>query len=158
MVVVAVWPGLPQAFRVDVTLRSPLAERYRAASLRPGAVQAAAAKDKRDRYGDGVLCLPLGVFGRFGAAADYTLQVLAGAAAAARGDPGAAHRLSPRWRQALERAALWVEADVALLCFGRVAELARPRAGRRSLALAHGYSPAASSTTAPRSSNCRAIV
>ena len=101
-------------FLVDVTVRTPHATRCSQASVRPGEAASLGASDKRERYGETVLALPLETYGRLGDEAESTLWTLAQAAERAGGN-GTASRIHPSWKTKLQRVVLRAVADVALL-------------------------------------------
>ena len=101
-------------FLVDVTVRTPHATRCTSASVRPGEVASIGASDKRDRYGETVLALPVETYGRPGDEAESTLWTLAQAAERAGGN-GTASRTHRSWKTKLQRVVLRAGADVALL-------------------------------------------
>ena len=112
------FPGVPERFLVDVTVRSPHAARFPDAATRIGQPSAAGAKEKFDLYGPAVLPLAFESYGRIGAAGLRTIATLAVAAASSAFSPATSSRFQHLWRAACERALLYASADVALLALG----------------------------------------
>ena len=82
-------------FLVDVTVRTPHATRCTQASVKPGEAASLGASDKRERYGESVLAIPLETYGRLGEEAESALWTLAQAAQRAGGN-GTASRIHLR--------------------------------------------------------------
>ena len=101
-------------FLVDVTVRTSHASRCTQASVKPGEAASFGASDKRERYGESVLAIPLETNGRLGEEAESTLWTLAQAAQRAGGH-GTASRIHRSWQTMLQRVVLRAVADVALL-------------------------------------------
>ena len=101
-------------FLVDVTVRTPHATRCTQASVRPGEAASLGASDKRERYGETVLALPVETYGRLGDEAESTLWTLAQAAERAGGN-GTASRIHRSWKMKLQRVVLRAVVDEALL-------------------------------------------
>ena len=111
---VAFSPDNFSRFLVDVTVRTPHATKCTQAAMRPGEAAAIGARDKRERYGEMVLALPVETYGRLGEEAESTLWTLAQAAERAGGN-GTASRIHRSWKTKLQRVVLRAVADVALL-------------------------------------------
>ena len=101
-------------FLVDVTVRTPHASRCTQASVKPGEAASLGASDKRERYGESVLAIPLETYGRLGEEAESALWTLAQAAQRAGGN-GTASRIRRSWKTKLQRSVLRAVAHVALL-------------------------------------------
>ena len=82
--------------------------------MRPGEAASFGASDKRERYGESVLAIPLETYGRLGEEAETTLWTLAQAAQRAGGN-GTASRIHRAWKMKMQRVVLRAVADVALL-------------------------------------------
>ena len=120
MGIVASFPGELHQWRLDVTIRSPLALRsapagQQAADL-AGAAARAGAGAKARRYGPSVVALSWEMFGRLHAESAEALEELARRAASGGGREPL--RLARAWRAAAERAMLYAEADGVLLSLG----------------------------------------
>ena len=114
------WPGgATRTDLLDVTIRCPHAERYRAASTSPGTAAAAGPTEKLARYGSAVEAISFESYGRLAAASTDALGRLAADARHAAGAEPRPARLEPRWRLAAERALAWATADVLLLAVAR---------------------------------------
>ena len=112
--VVAWWPGRLQQFFLDLTIRSPHASRYGITEDITGR----ASREKHRRYGEAVWAIAMTTYGRMGYDAIRALDLLAGEAKAAAGDPLTQRGLASRWRAELERAVLHAIADQHLLALG----------------------------------------
>ena len=119
------FPGSTQRYLVDVTVRSPHAQRYieKDSHLRVGVPSTEAASEKVTLYGTSVLAVPFESYGRLGAAGHATLGTLASAASSAGADQASLARFATEWRGACETAMLFAQADVALLALGARATL-----------------------------------
>ena len=111
--------GSAQPLRVDVTIRYPYAAKYPRAATAAGDAAAAAATDKRQRYGSVVLPVPVESHGGLGADAARSLEQLAAHAAAAVAAAWAAPGLAPKRRAALGCITQFGAADIDLLALGR---------------------------------------
>lgn len=108
------WPGRLQQFLLDLTIRSPHASRYGITEDITGR----AGQEKHRRYGEAVWAIAMTTYGRLGYEAMRALDLLAGEAKAAGGDPSTQRGLTSRWRADLERAVLHAIADQHLLALG----------------------------------------
>ena len=120
MDVLASWPSVLQRWHIDVTIRSPISERYAAATLHPQKALKQAAADKKARYGRGVVAIAVGVLGR---RADASLQhieaMTAAAVSVSRG--GSAEQsgaMARRWRDRLQRVQSYAYAESTALALG----------------------------------------
>ena len=77
------WPGRLQQFLLDLTIRSPHASRYGITEDITGR----AGQEKHRRYGEAVWAIAMTTYGRLGYEAMRALDLLAGEAKAAGGDP-----------------------------------------------------------------------
>ena len=107
-------PDCFSRFLVDVTVRTPNASRCTHASVKPGEAASFGASDKRERYGESVLAIPLETYGKLGEEAESALWTLAQAAQRAGGN-GTASRIHRAWKVKMQRVVLRAVADVALL-------------------------------------------
>ena len=132
--IVCTFPGATSYHAVDVSIRSPDAERYGTADIRPGAAAASGEADKLRRYGPTVLPVVIETGGRMGLASIDALASLATEARLAC-NVSAGRPLWCRWRTELESAALFALSDVALLGLGDAASTLLP--ARRLRTAAH---------------------
>ena len=122
MDVVIRWPGTNELHFVDVTVRAPWSGRYTAAQTVPGSAAETAWKEKHRRYPavNGVKVTPM-VFeclGRMHGESAKWLRCMASDAATRSGRPRAGRTMYRRWRTELDRALVYVEADVLLTSMG----------------------------------------
>ena len=120
MDVVFHFPGGPSVRHIDVTVRSPHAERYAHADVIPGVAAKAGVSDKLDRYGPSVLAVSLETYGRMDPCSvshvremsfDFTRPC-------SRQSPGLAYQ---RLRYRLEHALLFEIADIVIQSLGGTA-------------------------------------
>ena len=112
---VVTFPGSAQPLYVDVTIRCPHALRYGHAFDCPGGATSAAAKEKRERYGEDVLPIALETYGRMSEEGRRALECLATHAGTSMGDAWLAPLLLLTWRAALERIVQFAVAGIDLL-------------------------------------------
>ena len=110
------WPGALANTKVDVTIRSPFARRYKHTSSVPSVAADAGARDKERRYGTEVWTLNYESRGRLGAQGIELLQHLA--CEANCWSQCMQKRLTSTWRSRLERVLLQGQAEGLLLCLG----------------------------------------
>ena len=132
MDLVVTFPGSVQPIYIDVSIRSPHAARYSQASSSAWAAGEAAVADNRARYGEAVLPVIVGPYGRVGAETLRSPEHLAVHVGCCLRDQWAAPRLIPRWRAALERIVHVACSDIDLLSLGcaPTAHVARAAWGR----------------------------
>ena len=117
--VVARAPAATYAWWWDVTIRSPHAQRNVHAHEVAAEAAQTGIRDKETRYGVEVAPLSYEPYGRLHQQSDTLLRMMAEEMAAIRGTRPSV--LAKQWRQKLERALITAQADVTLLCLGRVA-------------------------------------
>lgn len=119
------WPGSTHCHLIDVTIRSPHAERYLPrASRDPLHTADMGDKDKANRYGPTVRALSWTSYGRLSSLGTQLLLDRAkDAVNFARCDaaPLSAAMLANRWRQCLERVVWWCTVDTVMHCLGGAA-------------------------------------
>ena len=115
MDVVASFPGLPAPFLIDVSVRSPAAERVATATVIAGKAAQKGEKEKWDRYGPMVRPMVFESLGRAGVHARTLIHNLVSTAASCgMGSPHA----SQTYQTTLERAVVWGAADNVLRARG----------------------------------------
>ena len=130
MDLVAWWPGSCNAHLIDVTVRCLHADRYARTCHRAGVPASGGEREKLVRYGTAVTTIAMETYGRMGKASCAALERLASEAGTYGSGPGAAGRLVPGWRLAIERAVLFAQADIVLLALGANALQFTGRLGR----------------------------
>ena len=117
LVICAQFPGQPQLWRLDVTVRSTWAQPN--ASARPGAASDAGVAAKSARYGDTVSAIALEPLGRMAKSSSDTLWLLAQQARdmhITQRSPSQAYRAL---RLGIEKALLWSVAERLIHATGR---------------------------------------
>lgn len=109
------WPGSCRCFLVDVSVRSPMSERYPSSHTHVAVAATAGERAKSKRYGDAVHPLVFEPFGRLGVESARTLTALADAAKRAGCASAGVKR---HWRVRLERSLLFSTADAQLRMLG----------------------------------------
>ena len=110
------WPGALTNTKVDVTVRSVFASRYKNTCSKPGVAADTAARDKQRRYGPDVWTLNFETRGRLGGDGIALLKHLASEAMC--WSPSGQRRLTHFWRTRLERTLVHAQAEGLLLCLG----------------------------------------
>ena len=110
------WPGALTNTKVDVTVRSVFASRYKNTCSKPGVAADTAAGDKQRRYGPDVWTLNFETRGRLGGDGIALLKHLASEAMC--WSPSGQRRLTHFWRTRLERTLVHAQAEGLLLCLG----------------------------------------
>ena len=110
------WPGALTNTKVDVTVRSVFASRYKNTCSKPGVAADTAASDKQRRYGPDVWTLNFETRGRLGDDGIALLKHLASEAMC--WSPSGQRRLTHFWRTRLERTLVHAQAEGLLLCLG----------------------------------------
>ena len=110
------WPGALTNTKIDVTVRSAFASRYKNTCNKTGVAADIAAADKLRRYGPEVWTLNFESRGRLGKDGIAVLQHLASEAMC--WSPCGQHRLAYFWRTRLERTLVQAQAEGLLLCIG----------------------------------------
>ena len=114
------WPGALTNTKIDVTVRSAFACRYKNTCTRPGVAADTAAGDKLRRYGPNVWTLNFETRGRLGDDGIALLKHLA--CKAMCWSPCGQRRLTHFWRTRLERTLVHAQAEGLLLCIGATAK------------------------------------
>ena len=134
--VVSNHPGGLSLTMVDVTVRSPHADRYAHTDRVPGVAATGGETDKADRYGPTVMPLSCEPYGRLGVASAHRLRALAWNASRFGDHSTPPARLYSRWRAELERCLVFEVTDTFLLALGHsggVRAVRRHRTGRDAL-------------------------
>ena len=116
MDVCAQFPGASTLWRLDVTVRSTFADHPKAAIV-PGVAAQAGIRAKLSRYGTTVSTISYEPLGRLAGSSADAIWCLAKEASYHRRNVSPAI-LYRRWRLELERALLWIQAEMALVCLG----------------------------------------
>ena len=110
------WAGSLSNTKIDVTVRSAFADRYKCTHCKVAVAADAGAADKQRRYGPEVWALNFETRGRLGADGLALLNHLASEASC--WSVGVQRRMARTWRAKLERALLHAQAEGLLLCMG----------------------------------------
>ena len=111
------WAGSLSNTKIDVTIRSPFADRYKHTDTKTAVAADSAAADKMRRYGSEVWTLNFEARGRLGSDGIALLKHLASEATC--WSVGVQRRLVSTWRAKLERALLHAQAEGLLFAWGR---------------------------------------
>jgi hypothetical protein len=137
MDIVAAFPNATRQYWIDVTVRSPHADRYNTSAVRNatntvGYAASDGAKEKWQKY-KSQLVIPISYepYGRLAAESLRCLEHMAISGATVDAQRWAGSQLLTRWLRVYQRMVIWASTDVALASIGRGAT-------KTEAAIAHG--------------------